>query len=243
MEIRTPLLIDVSTSFEEYIFRLSVTDKKKYKSNRKITSGYSFECIEYDPVLMRQFIALWETQTVYGGKSIKWYRPMEFMDCLDTLVMFKIVFNSQIIGLHCLEKCGELAYGHPPLYDKNKYPHLARFSWFSMIRFLCESSIKHLDLDAGFGRDWQTLLIERHSNVMHDAELHNLAYKWFYVPKDVKDNPEKEIQYLEFRCSCNWKQLVTYGKFSCEGHRRKIGNSEIYALGENTSPTFTLNKS
>lgn len=243
MEIRTPLLIDVSTSFEEYIDRLSTTDKKKYKSNVKITNGYSFECIEYDPVLMRQFIALWETQTVYGGMPIKWYRPMEFMDSLDTLVMFKVTFNSRIIGVHCFEECGALAYGHPPLYDKNLYPNLARFSWFSMIRFLCCSSIKYLDLDAGFGRDWKALLIERHANRAHDKALYNLAYKWFYVPKDVKDNPEKETPYLEFRCSCNWKQLVTYGKFSCEGHLRKIDNSEISASSENTPPTFILKKS
>lgn len=28
MEIRTPLLIDVSTTFDEYINRLAITDKK-----------------------------------------------------------------------------------------------------------------------------------------------------------------------------------------------------------------------
>ena len=243
MEIRTPLLIDVSTSFEEYLDRLSATDKKKYKSNRKITAQYSFEPIDYDPLLIRQFIALWETQTVYGGMAIKWNRPMEFMDSLDTIKVFKITHINKIIGIHFIEKCNDLAYGHPPLYDKNQYPDLARFSWFSLIRWCCECSLKFLDMDAGFGRDWRTLLIDRHANAMQDQNLRNLAYKWFYVPKDVKDNPQKEKPYLEFRCSCNWKQLVTYGTFSCEGHGRRFDNSKIDVSNEKALPIFSVNKS
>jgi len=72
--------------------------------------------------------------------------------------------------------------------------------------------------------------------------LRNLAYKWFFVPKDVKDNPQKEKPYLEFRCSCNWKQLVTYGTFSCEGHGRRFDNSKIDVSNEKASPIFSVNK-
>jgi len=243
MEIRTPLLIDVKTSFEEYIDRLSATDKKKYKSNKKNTAEYSFERIGYDPLLIRQFISLWETQTVYGGMPIKWNRSMEFMDLLDTLIVFTITYKNEIVGLHFIEKCNDLAYGHPPLYDKNRHPDLARFSWFSMIKWCCESSINYLDMDAGFGRDWRTLLIDRHTNVTQDQNLSNLAYKWFYVPKDVKDNPQKEVPYLEFRCSCNWKQLVTYGTFSCEGHGRRFDATEINPLNQKATPIFFVKKS
>ncbi len=240
MEIRTPLLIDVSTTFEEYISRLSLTDKKKFKSNKSITSGYKFDLVQYDPFLMRKFITLWETQTVYGGLPIKWYRPMEFMDALDTLIMFKVSLDDEIIGLHCFEKCDQLAYGHPPLYDKKKFPNLARFSWFSMIKHCCNSEIKYLDMDGGSGRDWRTLLLERHNHENLDPRLLHLKYKWCYVPKDVKDDPNKETPYLEFRCSCNWKQLVETGEFFCNGHNRKmIGGYGKYSE-ENDSPRFLL---
>ena len=232
MEIRTPLLIDVSTTFENYIGRLSPTDKKKYKSNRIVARDYRFVNIPYDPLLMREFIALWETQTVYGGMPIKWYRPMEFMDALDTLIMFKITRHDEVIGLHCFEKCDDLAYGHPPLYDKSKHPDLARFSWFSMIKYCCESDISYLDMDGGFGRNWRTLLSERHRHESTDPKLLQLKYKWSYVPRDVKDNPDRERAFFEFRCACNWKQLVEVGEFFCKGHERSARTHLIHnALG------------
>lgn len=189
---------------------------------------------------MRKFINLWQTQTVYGAMPIKWYRPMEFMDSLDTLVMFKITFNERIIGIHCFEQCDDLAYGHPPLYDKSIFPNLARFSWFSMIKYLWESPTKYLDLDGESGRNWRQLLIERHTHEIKDPNLLQLRYKWAYVSKDVKDNPLKEHPFVEFRCSCNWKQLIQSGDFFCHGHSRNdlVGSNDYPRTDR--SPRFTL---
>lgn len=219
MGLRTPLLIDTSTSFEVYLRRLSVKNRYKYKKNREETKDYIFTPIDRDPLLMRRFIRLWEDQLVYGH-PIRWNKTMEEMDAIDTMMMFKAEKNNEIVAMHFIERCNDLAYAHPPLYDKST-PELARFIWFNTIRWCCENSIRYLDLDGGAGCDWVYLLKNRHDYSKSEF-LKKLTYKWFYIPKDVKDNPELEVPYMEFRCNCGWKQLVIKDiPYVCIGHNRE----------------------
>jgi len=197
--MHTPLLVDTSTTFEEYLKRLSKPSKKNYRATLKKTEDCTFSHIEYDSGLMYRFIKLWEQQIVYGTHP-KWCMPMTAMDRLD-LTMFKVE-NDGIIAVHAIEKCGDYAYAHPPLYDKSN-PELARYIWFNTIRWCCESDIKNLDLGGLSGRDWPTLIRERHCN-----QLRRLKYKWSYVPKDVKDHPESQPAFYQLRCGCGWKQLA-----------------------------------
>jgi hypothetical protein len=221
INIRTPLLVDTSTNFELYINRLSKTDQKKYKANQKECMSFSFSEIEYDPTLMHSFISLWVRQKVYG-KSIRWYRPIEAMDLIDTIRMFKIEKNNEVVAIHFVELFGDFAYAQPVLYDKARTPEVARFAWFNTIKWCTENAIKYLDLDGGSGRDWQSLVRDRHLNKENDALLQKISYKWFYVPEDVKNNPDKELPYLEFRCECGWKSLFKTGdKIRCDGHSRQ----------------------
>ena len=114
--MRTPLLVDTSTSFEDYLKRLSKSSKKKYKAAR---CDLSFNEVPYNQVVMEQFIKLWEKQVVFGFHP-KWSVPMSVMNKLN-LVMFDIGG----IAIHAIEKCGDYAYAHPPLYDKKN--NIARY--------------------------------------------------------------------------------------------------------------------
>jgi len=183
--VRTPVLVDTSTSFDEYIKRLAKTDKKKYKKNQKETKGYTYSQIDYSPELMRHFISLWEKQVVYNSFHPKWCYSMEHMDAIKTLVMFKAV-RSKTVGIHFIEKCGDYAYAHPPLYDK-KTPELARFMWFGTIKWCCENDVNYLDMDGGAHRTWPDIIKAR-KNRRDDVFLNRVVYKWAFIPKDVKDN-------------------------------------------------------
>ena len=201
----TPLLVDTSTTFEEYIKRLSRTSKKKYKKNLKETQDCNFSKIEYDSDLMWEFIKLWERQTVYGRKA-RWVFSKEQMDKMDTLVMFTIERDG-IVAVHGIEKCDRFAYAHPPLYSKSS-PELARFTWFNTIRWCCENDVDCLDMGGGATCDWPTLIKTRHKETHVNMKI---RYKWSYVPKDVKDNPDLEKRVYQLRCGCGWKQLGLEG--------------------------------
>lgn len=197
--MHTPLLVDTSTTFEEYLKRLSKPSKKNYKSTVKKTGHLKFSHIEYDSSLMLEFICLWERQIVYG-KHPSWSIPMSAMDALD-LTMFQVEHES-VVAVHAIEVRDKYAYAHPPLYDKSA-PELARYIWFNTIKWCCEHDIDCLDLGGLSGRDWPTLIRERHT-----IHLRRLKYKWSYVPKDVKDDPDGQPAFYQLRCRCGWKQLA-----------------------------------
>ena len=204
---RTPLLVDTSTTFDAYLSRLSKTDRKKYKKNQKDSEGCVYTQIDYSPRLLRDFISLWEKQIVYGGHP-KWCFTMEYMDNINTLVMFKVE-RKGVEGIHFIERCGNYAYAHPPLYDKSS-PELSRFMWFGTIRWCCENGIDYFDLGAGASRTWQQLIGARlHKG--NDIILNRIAYKWHFVPKDVKENPIDQLPVYQLRCKCGWKQLGVIG--------------------------------
>lgn len=216
MDTRTPLLVDTSTTFEKYISRLSKTDKKKYKANLKQTTDCSFKQIPYSPKLMRDFVSLWETQPIYGSTLHQWNVSMEAMDAIDTLVMFSVTRNDQVVAIHFIEVCDDLGFAHPPLYDK-KNPELARFSWFHTIQWCCENNISFLDMGGGFHNSWSSLIkLRRHE------DLYRLKYKWSYVPEDVKQNPDSQKHYFLHICPCGWKQLDERDKVECKGHYKRI---------------------
>ena len=213
--MRTPFLVDTSTSFDEYISRLAKTDKKKYKKNLKETGDYTFHHIPYDGGLLRHFIHLWSKQIVYKSFHPNWCYPMEYMDKIKTLKMFKVMKGFEAVGLHFIEHCDDYAYAHPPLYDK-KNPELARYMWFNTIKWCCENNIDMLDLDGGSGRTWPALIKARRDFRNGGIFVHRTRYKWAYIPKDVKDNPDKEPEYYQLRCSCGWKQAGFNGD-RCKG--------------------------
>ena len=142
---------------------------------------------------------------MYKSFHPHWNVPPEYMDAIETLVMFKVMRGDEDVALHFIEVCNDYAYAHPPLYDK-KNPELARYSWFNIIKWCCENGIGYLDLDGGAHRSWPDLIKGR-LHPGNDTFLNRVVYKWAFIPKDVKDNPDNEPVLYQMRCGCGWKYL------------------------------------
>jgi len=160
--------------------------------------GFNWEAIEYDESLMWEYMGLWSKQRVYGGIRPQITMTREKMAALP-LQMFKCE-----VAVHAIEVYGSYAYAHPVRYDKVKHPGVARFMWFKTIEWCC-NHVDYLDMGAGIHSAWKSLIINR-------KKYPQLAYKWAFVPKDVKENPSSEENYVVYTCGCGWKQLSSSRK-------------------------------
>jgi hypothetical protein len=157
-------------------------------------AGLSYAETPFDRALVAEWMALWERQTV-DGKRPKWRQwTPEKVGQLGAKVFFSGV------ALQVLEVCGDYAYAWPVLYDKVKNPWAARFMWFRLIEWCC-GKVKYLDLGGGKRKTWRELLRSRDDN-----------YKWQYVPRQVKENPEAAPEWRVHHCECGWRTL---GANSC----------------------------
>ena len=92
------------------------------------------------------------------------------------------------------------------MYDK-KYSedYLAKYMWFSLIKWAIDNRLLPLNLGGGCD-DWVECIIKR-------KEFPNAAYKWLYVPKDVKDNPFSQPAYYLSKKSKKLKLKSENGSF------------------------------
>ena len=61
--------------------------------------------------------------------------------------------------------------------------------WFNLINFaINDLEIEWIDLGGGYRGSWKDLLINRKQHP-------KLNYKWLYIPKEVKENPELQPKY------------------------------------------------
>jgi hypothetical protein len=187
--MRTPLLVDTSTSFEDYLKRLSKSSRKKYKKALKY--AVPWEAVDYDEDIMWRFMEIWSRQTVFG-------RPVSISMTREKMRSLPLKMFLTENAVHCIEIYGKYAYAHQVRYDKVKDPEIARFMWFKTIEWCC-GRVAYLDMDGGSRGKWPDLIRAR-------KNYPNLRYKWSYVPQDVKDNPEGEKPFIVRSC-CGWKQL------------------------------------
>jgi hypothetical protein len=148
--------------------------------------------VPFDRQQVAEWMALWEKQVVYGKhpKWQKWTTP-EIFEKHKVRVLFAD------IALQMLEVCGDYAYAQPVLYDKTKYPWVAKFMWFKAIEWCGQNGVKYLDLDGGRGKTWRQKLQAQDGP----------QYKWMYVPKYVKENPDEAPEWKVSVCSCGWRTL------------------------------------
>tara|TARA_R110000824_G_scaffold55795_4_gene153445 strand:- start:7514 stop:8182 length:669 start_codon:yes stop_codon:yes gene_type:complete len=202
--IETPFLIDVSIpSFEHYINSLAKTGKKNYKYTDKNNKDLTYSIIEYDKDIVKFFMELWEEQLIDGQiggvKGKKWGAPYcpDYITYLNQkgIINLFAAYNSDstILALHFVEKYDQHVYCHPPLYKKDILDkrYIAKYMWFNLIKYYIEhSNIHWVDLGGGYRGTWKDLVINR-KNYMK-----KMAYKWLYIPKYVKENPKKELDYV-----------------------------------------------
>lgn len=184
----TPILVNTQGKFPDYLKSLSRKGRKQYAFVAKHNTDLSYKEVDYNAEQIREWMWLWERQLI-RGEYRQWGFPVSYLDGLDTLVF--VATNGELLALHFVEKHGRLLICHPPIYNKKLYSHryMAKFMWFSLIKWACENGIDWIDLGGGERGTWPELIRERDNHP-------NTHYKWMYVPKEVKDNPDSQPEYV-----------------------------------------------
>ena len=189
------VLIDTTVkNFEDYIQSLSRPARKNYRYAQKHNADLKYSEVPYDGEEMERWMKLWEQQLI-RGKRVTWAFGRGYLeDSLreGRLLCFAADKGNERIAMHFVEKRDGYVECHPPMYDKEKYAHryLAKFMWFSLIKWAMEEreDIKVLDFGGGGEPDWREMII-------HRDKYPNPAYKWMYVPYKVKSNPNEQRRY------------------------------------------------
>lgn len=192
MEVRTPLLVDVSTNWDTYYQSLSRKSKKTYKATMKQFTDLRYEEMkQFDSGLVEQFMSLWEEQLIHGERK-KWAFGIGYVEELvqrDIMRCFVAYRGSECVSVHFVEVYNDYVECHPPIYSKTRYPGLAKFMWFNLIKWATREKISFLDLGGGHRGTWPELIRNRHNHP-------KLTYKWIYVPENVKQNPDTQLNYI-----------------------------------------------
>lgn len=181
-------------SFDAYLASLSKPARKNYKAISK-----QYEDVDYDiwipdrtgdvpEIELRRFMRLWERQLI-KGQTIQWAFPVETV--LDwakkgEIIFVKAVRNEESIGMQFIQRRDGYFECHPPMYDKAKYPSLAKWMWFSLIWYAITMHLDPLDL-GGMSDDW-------HEN-LGKWKTYKHQYKWAFVPRKAKEDPSSEPRY------------------------------------------------
>ena len=217
----TPLLVETNDdSFDDYIGSLSKTGKKNYKYAEKHNQDLAYSMIEYNAEIINHFMKMWEQQDIRGVKP-QWGFNFSFIEFLQKTNVLKLfaAFDKETddpVCIHFVEKYGDYVFCHPPLFDKKKYNdrYIAKYMWFNLIKHCIETDTSWVDLGGGpygFRGTWKDFCMNRKNHP-------KVAYKWLYVPKHVKDNPELQKDYIvnirpadEFKFDC----LNTFSATTC----------------------------
>ena len=95
------------------------------------------------------------------------------------------------LAMHFIQNRKNFYVAHPPMYDKsdkNLKRYLAKFMWFKLIEYFINNKLGILDLGGGDDDSWRQMIKDRN-------KYPNPAYKWIYVPEEVKNNPDSQIDY------------------------------------------------
>ena len=174
-------------SFDEYIRSLTKKSQKNFRYAMHHNQRVNHEEVPFDRDEVHFWMKLWERQLIRGeykewafgveeleGKNIKCFRATE-----GSPIAFQFV--EEIDGyINC----------HPVMYEKERYAsrYLSKFMWFGLLDWAIRSGIQIVDLGGGIDESWREMIRRR-------TEFLNPMYKWLYVPKDVKENPDNQQDY------------------------------------------------
>ena len=190
----TPLIVDTKfPSFNSYINSLSFSAKRNYKWTMKVNKGVKYKEVEYNRDLVNTFMQLWEKQLIRKG-NIQWAFPIGHIDDLHkigVLRCFAAIKEQKVIALHFVEDHKGYVECHPPMYDKILYSrnYMGKFMWFSLIEYAIENKMGYIDLGGGDRGNWREFIRMR-------AQHPRTTYKWAYIPKFTKDNPDLQPRFL-----------------------------------------------
>lgn len=184
--------------FKAYLAALSKPARKNFKAIARMYHGTFYgEVIRFDIDEVRGFMRLWETQLVRGVNP-QWAFPVETVEewwAKGQLKLFAAYGkHGDKIGMQFIQKRDGYWECHPPMYDKVKHESLAKYMWFMLIGYAILRKFDHLDL-GGMSDDW------RHN--LHNWREYKHQYKWAFVPKKAKDDPESEPHYYIGKPLCS----------------------------------------
>ena len=191
----TPLIVDTSVPFDEYVASLSKSARKNYKYVQKHNADLKYTAVPFHKPDVERFMQVWGEQRIHGNERVVWAFDICHVQQLDregVLRVFQASKDGEILAMHFVEQYEGYVECHPPMYDKRHNDrYLAKYMWFSLIRYASENGWGFLDLGSGDRGTWRELVRDR-------KQYPRIGYKWAYIPQHVKDNPENEKDYLVF---------------------------------------------
>lgn len=213
LEKNNPLILKVSEfqSFDEYLSSLTKSARKNLKSILSKNKGIEYSEIEYDAVLVQEFMDMWSRQPLSNGEFPlwgSWNSTSIVSGHSGDVILFVGKSEGRVISIHFIFRWGRYVYCNAPLYDKSEHKEieLAKWMWVKMIGHLIDNtSVKYIDL---VGPNWIQDWRESISNRSHPDQAGDFGYKWKFIPEAIKNNPDSQPKYEIKTCrSCGWKWL------------------------------------
>lgn len=173
-------------TFEQYIASLSKKARKNYKYAKKHNENVVYEEVPFSREEVKHWMELWERQLIKGQYK-RWAFPVEALEGKN-IKCFRAT-EGEPIAFQFVEETDGYVNCHPVMYEKDRYSsrYLSKFMWFSLMGWaIAHASI--VDLGGGIDESWREMIKRR-------EEFPNPLYKWIYVPREVKDNPDKQVDY------------------------------------------------
>lgn len=211
---KTPFLIKTNhNSFEEYLKNLSSSSRWNYKNVLKKYNHLTYEYItpQLGKSLLQKFINIWSKQLIRGKIS-----NMKALPIKNNSNFFVLKNNNEIIMLHLVEFESNYIYCHMPMYNKNIYDDLGKYSWFCLIKH-CIEKTKFFGIDMGgvCGKNYQHNCKGDHCNpnfkyvIQNRDNLTKYEYKFVFLTKNEK-NINMVLPYIINPCIFCKKQFIDH---------------------------------
>jgi len=210
----TPFLISTKyNNMKEYIQSLSKSSKKNYIFCKKHNNNLEYCEIPIDLDLIKKFITIWSKQLIRGRRNSKLADRGILLEWRSLKCFVAKNKKKEIIVLHLVEKQENFYDCHMPMFDKTKYNknYLAKYMWFSLINHSINTNdIDFIDIGGGYRQNWKNIVQNRKKYEF------KLGYKFMYLPKIIKENPDLEKEYKIIRCTkCGIKILTHLNENLC----------------------------
>jgi hypothetical protein len=204
IDTHTPMIvINLRTTYKDYFNSLSKKDRYKTRSIFKKNKDLEFREIKYDKETFQKFCELWERQIVYGKLLKKVYYDIgctEKWNKDGTLHCFGVFLNGEQIAYTYAENYKGTINSHTTMYDKEKYLNreLGKFTFIKKI----EWAMGKADYFYLGGLGYKTLIREKgemdnnfRNFLRYRDVIPEMRWKWMFVPKEIKKNPETAQNY------------------------------------------------
>ncbi len=216
LKVTSPLIIPIQEfkTFDEYFLSLSKKCRNSLTlpKQKRLMDGLKYRQLGWNENYIREFMDLWEKQSIHFGTPRwpdGWFDFMKDLHSRETFDMFGMEKDNQIISVHFIFKFNDYIYCNSPLYDKEEYDKisLGRLMWYNLIRFSIEENYcNYMDLEGNNNGDTYREVI---LNKVPPGTPGDFGYKWFFIPEKIKELDPQYYHYYDFQTIVEngWKGL------------------------------------